>query len=70
MDNEEYNNDWVWDIAEATGFDVSDTGEITVPYGSNLSEMLESYATIIAELAVRNYVTLMTKDLIGNNTVH
>lgn len=68
--DEEDNYDWVFEIASAAGFHVSEDGEISIEEGDDIVELLLEYTSIVSQISVRNYVSLMTKDLIGNSTIH
>jgi hypothetical protein len=68
--NDEDDNDWLGNFAEAAGFTVFEDGTMEVPDDKDLDELLENFANIIAELAVKQFVDKMCTDLRGNETLH
>lgn len=55
LEDDDYEgNEWIWDIAEAVGFDIDKECIITLPN-------LEHYAVIVAELSIKNYVKLIQR---------
>lgn len=62
--------DWVFDIADEAGFGISKEGEIFIPDGAEIDDLLEEYAHIVANIAIRNYVNKMCQDMRGGETLH
>lgn len=65
---EERDYDWLEEFAEAAGFIVNDDHTMDVPEDEDLDELLENFANIIAEIAVKQFVAKMTEKVRGENT--
>lgn len=65
---EERDYDWLEEFAEAAGFIVNDDHTMDVPEDEDLDELLENFANIIAEIAVKQFVAKMTEEVRGENT--
>jgi hypothetical protein len=70
MIEEEQDRDWLQDMAEESGFIISGDGEICIDYDDDLEVLLENFANIVANAAIRQYVIKMTEDIRGNETLH
>ena len=68
--NEERDYDWLEEFAEVAGFIVNDDHTMEVPDDMDLDELLENFANIIAEVAVKQFVTKMTDNMRGEETLH
>ena len=66
-DNE---REWIWDLAVDSGFEVNKEGEIFLPDGVEMDDALEDFGNIVANIAIKNYVDMMCKNLRGNNRLH
>ena len=67
IDEDDYHSrEWIWDFAEDAGFAIDDDGEIYLPdNGEDMDEVLETFANIVAHVAINNYVAKMCEDLRG-----
>jgi hypothetical protein len=68
--SEEKDYDWLEEFAEASGFIVNDDHTMDVPDDEDLDELLENFANIIAEVAVKQFVAKMTEEVRGDSTLH
>ena len=68
--DEERDYDWLEEFAEAAGFIVNDDHTMDVPEDEDLDELLENFANIIAEIAVKHFVAKMTEEVRGTETLH
>ena len=68
--DEERDYDWLEEFAEAAGFIVNDDHTMDVPDDIDLDELLENFANIIAEVAVKQFVAKMTEEVRGTETLH
>ena len=68
--DEERDYDWLEEFAEAAGFIVNDDHTMDVPEDEDLDELLENFANIIAEIAVKQFVAKMTEEVRGEETLH
>ena len=62
--------DWLEEFAESAGFIVNDDHTMEVPDDMDLDELLENFANIIAQVAVQQFVTKMTDNMRGEETLH
>lgn len=69
MDEENY-YDWLEEFAESAGFIVNEDHTMDVPDDMELDELLENFANIIAQVAVQQFVTKMTDNVRGEETLH
>ena len=67
---EERDYDWLEEFAEAAGFIVNDDHTMDVPEDEDLDELLENFANIIAEIAVKQFVAKMTEEVRDEETLH
>ena len=66
-DNE---REWIWDLAVDSGFEVTKEGKIFLPDRVKMDDALEDFGNIVANIAIKNYVDTMCKNLRGNNRLH
>jgi len=63
-------HEWLEEFAVAAGFTVFEDGTMEVPDECDLDELLENFANIIAEVAVKQFVDKMCTDLRAGETLH
>ena len=68
--NEDDEHEWLEEFAVAAGFTVFEDGTMEVPDEYMLDELLENFANIIAEVAVKQFVDKMCADLRNGETLH
>ena len=62
--------DWLEEFAVAAGFDVDKNGNISIPEDEHLDELLETFANIVAEVSVKQFITRMSEEVRGEETLH
>ena len=62
--------DWLEEFAVFAGFIVNPDHTMEVPDDMDLDELLENFANIIAEVAVKQFVTKMTENIRDGETLH
>lgn len=62
--------DWLEEFAESAGFIVNIDHTIDIPENVYLEELLETFANLIAEVAVNQFVTKMSNEVRGDATLH
>ena len=68
--SDEQDYDWLEEFAESAGFIVNPDHTMDIPDDMDLDELLENFANIIAEVAVKQFVTKMTDSVRGEETLH